>query len=100
MLSPISLQYPVDVFQETTTIGLRVRECSRAALPRSFHRVETPWGPVSMKVAKAGDNIINAHPEYEDCASLAKQHGVALKAVTDYAKHAYLLQLASQSSLP
>src|SRR5205085_2345604 len=39
------------IFAETTTLGVRVREEKRRALPRKQVVVKTPWGEVRLKVA-------------------------------------------------
>ncbi len=62
------------LFQETTTIGIRHSVQQRTALPRHLETVETPYGPVRIKVAYFRDRLVNAQPEYEDCARLARQH--------------------------
>ncbi len=78
------------VFRETTTIGLRWRIENKLALRREFAEVETAWGKVRIKIARwPSGKIANASPEYEDCRKLARQHGVALKAVLEAAIHAY-----------
>ena len=40
------------LLRETTTLGVRVREVRRAALPREVREVETPFGTVRVKVAR------------------------------------------------
>lgn len=75
--------------QETTSLGLRAREVQRAAVPRRFVTVSTPWGSVRVKLGVAGGAVVNAHPEFDECAALAARHGVALKAVMDAARHSY-----------
>ena len=40
------------LFRETTTIGLHWRMENKMALQREFASVETPWGPVQIKVAR------------------------------------------------
>jgi uncharacterized protein (TIGR00299 family) protein len=78
------------VFRETTTIGLRWRLENKASLRRELVEVETPWGPVRMKLAHwPSGELANAAPEYEDCRSLAKQHAVPLKQVMQEAMRAY-----------
>jgi uncharacterized protein (TIGR00299 family) protein len=68
------------LFRETTTIGLRWRLENKASLPREFTNIETPWGPVCIKIARwPNGDIANAAPEYEDCRRLAVQHAVPLK---------------------
>src|SRR5438045_6916881 len=68
------------LFRETTTIGLHWRTENKTSLQREFARVETPWGPVQMKVARwPSGEIANASPEYEDCRKLAAGPSIPLK---------------------
>ena len=64
------------IFQETTTLGIRARHQSRYALERDWQTVEIPAGSVRIKIAYSGEvgqsDIVNMHPEFEDCAALAK----------------------------
>ena len=69
------------VFAETTTIGLRWVAERRMVLAREETRVETPWGSVRVKVARAPDGTINVAPEFEDCRRIATERQVALKTV-------------------
>lgn len=78
------------LFRETTTIGLRWRFENKMALPREFAEVETPWGPVKIKIARwPSGEVANASPEYEDCRRLAEEHGVPLKQVMQEAMRIY-----------
>ena len=80
------------VFRETTTIGVRFREMDRERLDREQIEVETPLGAVRFKVARrAGEDVIlNAAPEFDDCARLAEEHGLPVKEVQGVAVKAYL----------
>src|SRR5262249_59471160 len=69
------------VFAETSTIGLRYSTARRIVLPREERRVETPYGSVRVKVARAPDGTANIAPEYEDCRPLAIAKGVPFKVV-------------------
>lgn len=69
------------IFENTTALGLRLTWLDRAVLRRSWKTVETAWGPVRIKLGLAGDKVINQAPEYEDCAALAKSHGIPVKTV-------------------
>jgi hypothetical protein len=69
------------VFQQTTTIGLRIYEARRRVLAREFVSVETPYGSVRMKVARLNGRVLNAAPEYDDCQRLAREKSVPLKQV-------------------
>jgi uncharacterized protein (TIGR00299 family) protein len=64
------------IFQETTTLGIRVQHQPRYSLARQWQTVDLPAGPVRIKIAYGGEpdpsQIINAHPEFEDCVALAR----------------------------
>ena len=68
-------------FEETTTIGVRITEARRKVLEREVVKVETPYGPVRVKVARRDGKIVNAAPEFEDCRRLAEEKAVPLKEV-------------------
>src|SRR5439155_28079 len=69
------------VFAETSTLGLRHATWGRLVLPREERTVETSYGPVRVKIARAPDGTVNVAPEFEDCRRLASERGVALKVV-------------------
>jgi uncharacterized protein (TIGR00299 family) protein len=77
------------LFDETTTIGVRIIEGRRKVLQREWVDVETTYGPVRVKVARRDGKIMNAAPEYEDCHRLALQKSVPLKEVMLAAQIAY-----------
>lgn len=77
------------LFLETTTIGLRYHTINRVGLSREFVEVKTEFGIVRMKVAKAGSDIVNVHPEYEDVVRVAREKGVSIKEVFKSAIIAY-----------
>ena len=78
------------IFRETTTIGLHWRIENKASLAREFFPVQTPWGPVQIKIARwPSGEIANASPEYEDCRLLATAHTVPLKQVMQQAMQAF-----------
>lgn len=69
------------LFAETTTFGVRRHECMRSKLQRSSTLVSTRFGDVHMKTGRRGDRVVTASPEYEDCARIAREQGVALREV-------------------
>jgi uncharacterized protein (TIGR00299 family) protein len=77
------------VFEQTTTIGVRIYEARRKVLEREHVEVETPYGKVRMKVAKREGKVLNAAPEFEDCQKLATEKAVPLKQVMTAAQAAY-----------
>lgn len=70
------------IFEETTTIGLRVIEIARRVeAVRKIAKVETSFGEVQCKVSAYDGKIVSITPEYEDCRRLAEKNSVPLKAV-------------------
>jgi uncharacterized protein (TIGR00299 family) protein len=80
------------LFRETTTIGVRYSERERECLTREWRSVETPFGAIRIKIARRGDTIANAQPEFDDCAKLAQALGVPIKDVHAAALRAWLEQ--------
>jgi uncharacterized protein (DUF111 family) len=78
------------VFRETTTIGVRYHEMDRECLERETATVTTPWGDVRVKVARRGQDVLNAQPEFDDVARLAAEHDVPIKIVHAHATRAWL----------
>ena len=77
------------LFQETTTIGVRLHEVRRRILSRRFVPVTIQGGVVRMKVAEVGAGWKKAAPEYEDCKAIATRTGRPLKTVMEEALLAY-----------
>lgn len=77
------------IFAETTTIGVRHTEMQRECLRRELVSVETPLGPVRFKLAWRDGRVVNAVPEFEDCAALARAGGLSVKDVQAIAYQAY-----------
>jgi uncharacterized protein (TIGR00299 family) protein len=77
------------IFRETTTIGLRHHEVERECLAREIVTVETPVGAIRFKVARRDGRVINATPEFDDCAKAAAAHNLSVKDVQRVAFKAY-----------
>ena len=69
------------LLDETTTLGVRFHAVDRIELDRELVPVATPYGEVRVKVARRGGATVGAHPEYEDCLTRAREHGVPVKEV-------------------
>jgi uncharacterized protein (TIGR00299 family) protein len=82
------------LFRETTTFGIRRYPVSRHKLLRRPCIVTTPWGPVQGKLGWTEGRPPVFSPEYEDCARVARQHGVALREVYAQAQRAYAAEKA------
>ena len=60
----------------------------RTCLPRSIESVDTPWGEVAVKTVRLPDGTRRMTPEYEACAAIARDKGVALQTVMDTVREA------------
>jgi pyridinium-3,5-bisthiocarboxylic acid mononucleotide nickel chelatase len=79
------------IFRETTTLGVRYRNEQREILNREFVTVETEYGPIRVKVARAKDGrLMNISPEFEDCRAAAEKNGVGLRDAQTAALKAYV----------
>ncbi len=69
------------LFQHTSTFGVRTYEVRRRKLQRYSQMVDTPFGPIAVKVGQWGGRIVQVSPEYESCRQAARHSGAPLKAV-------------------
>jgi uncharacterized protein (TIGR00299 family) protein len=69
------------IMHETTTLGVRRRLVERHVCEREVVAVATPLGVVRVKRKRWQGEELGAAPEYEDCARLAREHGVPLREV-------------------
>jgi uncharacterized protein (TIGR00299 family) protein len=77
------------LFRETETFGIRRYPVERHKLQREAVTVSTAWGPVRGKSGwRAGGPTVFT-PEYEDCARIAREHGIALREVYAAVRHSY-----------
>lgn len=74
------------ILRETTTLGVRIHDVARRKAKRESISVRTEFGEVRVKVGRFAGRVVNVAPEYEDCKRVAKEQGIALKAVYDEAR--------------
>ena len=72
------------IFAHTSTNGLRSRLSEKYFLRPGQGQVQTPWGPVRVKVAQ-GFGVTHVKPEFEDVAALAREHGLPYQTVFECA---------------
>ncbi|MFH1595567.1 MAG: nickel pincer cofactor biosynthesis protein LarC [Pseudomonadota bacterium] len=65
------------LFADSTTLGVRLMEWERVAARRWQETVDTPYGPLLVKVMEYGGRR-RVLPEYEACRKLAAEHGLPL----------------------
>jgi pyridinium-3,5-bisthiocarboxylic acid mononucleotide nickel chelatase len=67
------------IFQETTSIGIRMRRESRETLVRESKVLNTPYGKVNAKVSSYENEIMNIKVEYDDLKKLAISNNIPVK---------------------
>lgn len=60
------------IFLETTTLGIRRMPVQRHLLERHSDTLQTPFGPIRVKIATIGGKQ-RVSPEYDDCARIARE---------------------------
>ena len=68
------------IFMHTTTLGILENRSRRHILQRHIEQVDTPWGPVRLKVSE-GYGVTRAKYEYEDLARIAEANNMSLEEV-------------------
>lgn len=69
------------ILRQTSSLGCRTYPVTKYHLERRMETVTTPWGPVAVKVALAGETVLRRVPEFEACAELARTAGVPVRDV-------------------
>jgi uncharacterized protein (TIGR00299 family) protein len=77
------------LFRETTTLGIRRYAVSRHKLKREAAEVATAYGVVKGKLGWIEGRPPTFSPEHDDCARIAAEQGVALRAIYEAAQAAY-----------
>jgi uncharacterized protein (TIGR00299 family) protein len=73
------------ILRETSAFGVRRSLCERRKLRREFRTVNTPFGPVTVKMGRLNDSVLQAAPEFESCRQLAAQFNLPLKDIYEAA---------------
>lgn len=88
------------LFEESTTIGVRVHTAERRTMERKQIPVDTDYGPLRIKVSCLDGEVLNFAPEYEDCRKAARDRGVPLKKVLAEANFRFLEKHRNLNSKP
>lgn len=75
------------LLRETPTLGVRLQQMQRLKAQRSQQTIDTPLGPLLIKVKRLGARVISAAPEYEDCLRLSQERHIPLADIYDLAQH-------------
>lgn len=74
------------LFEETSTLGVRITNQHRRILVRKEVKVKTKFGEARAKIGLWEGKPVTISPEYEDCATLARKTGVPLKLIFEAVK--------------
>ena len=98
-------------FRHGTTLGVRISEIERAALPRTFVHVDymhplpthksaqataaaTATTRVPVKVGWLGDEVVSVKPEFDICQQIALQTGQPIQIISEKVTQQARVQLA------
>ncbi|MEO7000752.1 MAG: nickel pincer cofactor biosynthesis protein LarC [Ktedonobacterales bacterium] len=76
------------ILRESATLGVRLRRAERLKAGRRVEEIETPLGPVRIKLKLIGAQVVAVTPEYDDCRALAERHNLPLATVESRIAHA------------
>jgi uncharacterized protein (TIGR00299 family) protein len=76
------------LFQETTTLGVRMSEVTRAKLSRTEREISTRFGRIRLKITEREPGRIDAVPEYQECREIAQRTGLSLRTILEEVKSA------------
>lgn len=69
------------LFTETSTLGVRISQIERDCLPRENKKIETEFGKIDVKIARFGEKIVNAKPEYDQMREVALKSNKTLREI-------------------
>ena len=74
------------IFDETTTLGVRIFPAAKKKLDREVKTIKTKYGNIRVKISKLDNEVKNIMPEYDDCVKIAKSKKIPLKKVYEEVK--------------
>ena len=74
------------LFEESSTIGLRWTEVSRARLEREMVTIQTAYGALPFKVSRLAGRVVTVTPEFADVVRLAREKSLAVREVLEQAR--------------
>jgi uncharacterized protein (TIGR00299 family) protein len=73
------------LIENTSTLGVRMTPIERVKTARQIVPITTRWGDVPVKLRQWNGRVIDATPEYEDCAAIARANDLPVRVVWDEA---------------
>ena len=69
------------ILRQTTAFGVRRHAMQRLKLERHFQIVETPYGPIIVKIGARNGKTLQQSPEFSSCTEAAARHGIPVHLV-------------------
>lgn len=69
------------IFKETTALGIRKFQVEKIMLQRSFRKVRTQYGEVTIKNSYYQGKLVKYKPEYDDCKKIAMANNLPITQV-------------------
>ncbi|HCC71587.1 MAG TPA: nickel pincer cofactor biosynthesis protein LarC, partial [Bacteroidales bacterium] len=66
------------LFSESTTLGVRITSFEKHTVSRQINKIDTVYGPVTVKYAYHDNKLISAKPEISDCMKIAEKNQIPL----------------------
>jgi len=87
------------IFEETSTLGIRIFPAGRKKLEREIKTIKTRYGNIRVKISKLNNKIKNINPEYEDCVRIARKYKIPLRKIYEIVNRNIdiLLRFSSQN---
>ena len=74
-------QLAARILRESATLGVRMSHAERLKAGRAAEEIETPLGPVRVKLKTIGGVVVAITPEYDDCRALAERLSLPIETV-------------------
>jgi uncharacterized protein (DUF111 family) len=74
------------LFAESSTIGVRWTEMSRARLEREMVMLATAYGALPFKVSRLEGRVLTVTPEFADVVRIAREKSLPVREVLDQAR--------------
>ncbi len=78
------------IFEETSTLGLRISEIPRRILKWEEMQAQTPWGLIKVQVARSAEGkVLHVKPEFDDVKKVALEMNLPIDHVYEEARRAW-----------
>ncbi|GAC1359442.1 MAG: nickel pincer cofactor biosynthesis protein LarC [Ktedonobacteraceae bacterium] len=71
-------RFALTLLRETSTLGVRIQQVRRLKAQREQRSIDTPLGPIIVKIKRLGSRVISIAPEYEECRRIALAQSIPL----------------------